>query len=39
MKKKAFIVVRLGLTQTSNFSWDEPNLSSSVHEKFDVWLS
>ena len=24
--------------QTSNFSWDKPNLSSQVHEKFDVWL-
>ena len=24
--------------QTSNFSWDKPNLSSQVHEEFDVWL-
>ena len=29
----------LGLAQTSNFSWDEPNLVSHVHEKFDVWLN
>ena len=29
----------LDLGQTSNFSWDEPNLVSYVHEKFDVWLS
>ena len=29
----------LGLSQTSNFSGDEPNLVSYVHEKFDVWLS
>ena len=28
----------LGLGQT-NFSWDEPNLVSHVHEKFDVWLN
>ena len=26
----------LGLDQTSNFSWDEPNLVSQVREKFDV---
>ena len=29
----------LGLGQTSNFSWDEPNLVSYVDEKFDFWLS
>ena len=28
---------RLG--QTSNFSWDEPTVSYTVHEKFDVLLS
>ena len=25
--------------QASNILWDEPNLASSVHENFDVWLS
>ena len=34
-----FMYFKLGLGQTSNFSWDEPNLVSQVHEKFDVWLS
>ena len=34
-----FMYFKLGRGQTSNFSWDEPNLVSQVHEKIDVWLS
>ena len=32
-------VNKQGRGQTTNFSQDEPNLVSQLHEKFDVWLS
>ena len=39
LSEKTLLFEAIGGTQTSNLSWDEPDLVSYVHEKFDVWLS
>ena len=32
-------VYMLGVGQTSKFLWDNPNLMSYIHKKFEIWLS